>query len=437
MQQFIANTLQLKDKNIYFDGETVEEKMYKGRRSLFYHAQLSYIPERCPECGTKNKHYSIVKNGTRTSRLTLMHVSGLPAYLMLKKQRFFCKKCLSAFTAQTAIVDQDCFVSTRVKQHIADQATKIKSVKMIAEEHSVSWNTVHRVITQTAEKLKIRPVSSLPDHLSFDEFKSVNSVKFSMRFIYCDALTHRVVDVVANRQKDELLRYFQRFSLPVRKKVKTVTIDMYEPYIQLIPALFPNAATIFDRFHIVQALNRELNKCRVTAMNEYRYKDGRLYNKYKRYWKLPLKSETLLTSSKYAKFKLFDYLTNTQSIVDYLMSFNETLKETYTVVQNLRYALTNNQREHFTYVLNQAKIKPISRGLQRVLRTLRKHLRLVQNTFQYPHLTNGPIEGINNKIKVLKRTAFGYRNYTNFRNRILLMMRLYLPEKEKQTKQVA
>ena len=64
MQQFIANTLQLKDKNIYFDGETVEEKMYKGRRSLFYHAQLSYIPERCPECGTKNEHYSIVKNGT-------------------------------------------------------------------------------------------------------------------------------------------------------------------------------------------------------------------------------------------------------------------------------------------------------------------------------------------------------------------------------------
>ena len=44
MQQFIANTLQLKDKNIYFDGETVEEKMYKDRRSLFYHAQLSYIP---------------------------------------------------------------------------------------------------------------------------------------------------------------------------------------------------------------------------------------------------------------------------------------------------------------------------------------------------------------------------------------------------------
>lgn len=437
MQQFIAKILQLKDKNIRFDENPVEEKMYKGRTSLFYYAQLTYIPQACPECGVKNEAYSIVKNGTRTSRLTLLHTSGLPAYLVLKKQRFFCKECCSAFTAETDIVEQDCFISTRVKQHIADQATKIKSAKMIAEEHSVSWNTVHRVITHTAESLKIRSISSLPDHLSFDEFKSVNSVQFSMSFIYCDALTHRVVDIVPNRQKSELLSYFQRFSFLERKKVKTVTIDMYEPYIQLIPALFPKADIIFDKFHIVQALNRELNRCRVTVMNEYRYKNGRLYNKYKRYWKLPLLAENKLNSSIYYTFRLFDYLTNTRAIVDYLLSFDEKFRETYQVVQNLRYALNNNDWEYFEYVLNQAKIKPISKGLKRVLRTLRKHLKPVFNTFKYPHLTNGPIEGINNKIKVLKRTAFGYRNYNNFRNRILLMTRLYLPEKEKQTKQIA
>ncbi|PPJ44489.1 ISL3 family transposase, partial [Rhizobium sp. KAs_5_22] len=45
--------------------------------------------------------------------------------------------------------------------------------------------------------------------------------------------------------------------------------------------------------------------------------------------------------------------------------------------------------------------------------------------FAYPQLANGPIEGLNNKIKVLKRTAYGYRNYSHFKNRILLMMRLY------------
>ncbi|WP_392450424.1 transposase [Staphylococcus massiliensis] len=47
------------------------------------------------------------------------------------------------------------------------------------------------------------------------------------------------------------------------------------------------------------------------------------------------------------------------------------------------------------------------------------------NTLNHPMITNGPIEGINNKIKLLKRNAYGYRNYANFRDRILLMSRLY------------
>lgn len=45
---------------------------------------------------------------------------------------------------------------------------------------------------------------------------------------------------------------------------------MYLPYIELIRQLFPNASIIIDRFHIVQALNRELNRCRVQWMNQVR-----------------------------------------------------------------------------------------------------------------------------------------------------------------------
>ncbi len=54
---------------------------------------------------------------------------------------------------------------------------------------------------------------------------------------------------------------------------KTVTIDMYEPYVRLFRDLFPNAAIIFDRSHIVQHLNRELNKYRVQVMNTVIKKD--------------------------------------------------------------------------------------------------------------------------------------------------------------------
>ena len=52
---------------------------------------------------------------------------------------------------------------------------------------------------------------------------------------------------------------------------------MYTPYIELIRYLFPNAAIIIDRFHIIQALNRELNRCHVQWMNRVRHRDRRLY----------------------------------------------------------------------------------------------------------------------------------------------------------------
>ncbi|NJH65138.1 ISL3 family transposase, partial [Staphylococcus agnetis] len=63
------------------------------------------------------------------------------------------------------------------------------------------------------------------------------------------------------------------------------------------------------------------------------------------------------------------------------------------------------------------------------------YLPYISNTIQHPHLTNGPIEGINNKIKLIKRVAYGYRNFYNFKNRILIISRIFVSEHKKRTKQ--
>ncbi|MFV8006941.1 transposase, partial [Staphylococcus aureus] len=78
-------------------------------------------------------------------------------------------------------------------------------------------------------------------------------------------------------------KYFYRFSLKARKRVKTVSIDMHEGYMTLIKEMFPNAKIVIDRFHIVQLLNRALNGIRVAVMNELRTTNQPLYNKFKRY----------------------------------------------------------------------------------------------------------------------------------------------------------
>lgn len=60
--------------------------------------------------------------------------------------------------------------------------------------------------------------------------------------------------------------------------------------------------------------------------------------------------------------------------------------------------------------------------MRRVKRTLTKHRQEIIASF-YTQLTNGPIEGTNNKIKVIKRTAYGYRNFFHFRIRILISLK--------------
>ncbi|MBI5976083.1 transposase family protein, partial [Staphylococcus canis] len=85
-----------------------------------------------------------IKAGKKQSRITLPHISELPAYLILKKQRFYCKACNTYFTAQSSVVDKFCFISKNTKMAVLNKATDIRSEASIAQDCSVSPTTVAR-----------------------------------------------------------------------------------------------------------------------------------------------------------------------------------------------------------------------------------------------------------------------------------------------------
>ena len=398
MNNILEATLQIKDKNIIWDNN-VQEKI-KNRKSLFYSATYTHKPEFCAVCGCVSQNNNIVKNGTKTSRITLCSVSGIPAYLNLRKQRFLCRECGSSFTADTSrIVEKYCHISKRLKNEIKAKISETVSETYIAKETNVSIHTVRRIIDDTARLLTIKPLHDLPEHLCFDEFKSVKSSDSNMSFIICDSTTHKLVDVVRDRKSYSLKQYFYRFEPKTRLKVKTISIDMYLPYIQLIKEMFLNAKIIIDPFHIVQALNRELNRTRVRIMNQHRY-------------------------------KLFESFITTKGIVDYILENNSSLKNDYEVVHSLRECIQDRDYIEFKETIEAATQLDLSPGLKRVLKTLITYLPYIQNTCEHPTRTNGPIEGINNKIKVLKRNAYGFRNYYHFRNRIILITKMFGPKQK-------
>src|SRR5699024_10081029 len=135
----------------------------------FITAKLTYTPAYCECCGVKNEDYTIYKNGTKTSRITLPISGVYTTYLNLKKQRFYCKACNGTFSASTSIVRYYCSITDNTKAKILVKCTDAQSLTDIAKDCLVSTPTLQRVITTDAKKHH-KQYQSLPKHLSFDEF---------------------------------------------------------------------------------------------------------------------------------------------------------------------------------------------------------------------------------------------------------------------------
>nr|WP_225428775.1 transposase [Fructilactobacillus sanfranciscensis] len=96
-----------------------------------------------------------------------------------------------------------------------------------------------------------------------------------------------------------------------------------------------------------------------------------------------------------------------------LLSFDDNLSQAYRYYQDLILAVSHRDQGELNQLLSQ-KWTTLPWPLQKVQRTLRSHKLEIINSFKYQNYTNGPVEGTNNKIKVIKRTAYGFCNFFNF-----------------------
>ena len=421
----------IKDPNIILEDIPVEFEKLNQINHMIIQGKLTYTPRCCVNCGVLNQsHQDIIKNGTKVSTIKLTHINFQPLLLRLKKQRFLCKHCHQTFIAETTLVERHCFISTIIKQTIAMELREIQSMTLVAQHLSVSTSTVIRVLRQVAKPLASKHLY-LPQHLSIDEFKSVGAVSGAMSFLFIDAQNHRLMDVVEDRRKDHLIDYFLRYPKESRYSVKTVTMDMYSPYMAVVKTCFPNAQIVIDRFHIVQHLNRALNTHRIRVMNNLYSKRPRDYRKLKKQWKLLLKNDWELNVSDYRTHRLYDGLMTEKMMVDYLLSLDPQLRQVYMLVNHPRFALYQHDFEQFSTILEDTRQQILPRKIRTTVQTLVTHRVGISNACFYT-LSNGAIEGINNKIKTIKRSGFGYRNYTNLRARILVSFRLTINHFEPQ-----
>lgn len=419
MDNFIKNALGVKDPHLKLNENLPHDPIEEKDNCVVVHMLQTY-PINCPSCGQLMK-----KNGFKEVNYLAPSLHYKPTIWSIQKQKYICKSsdtCPQTITKLASVDDVNYrnHISTAVKQKIMMDLTLNKSQKDLAKELGVSDGTVRRVIDHLDETFKPN-YHWLPRHIAFDDFKSGRFAPSGMSMILMNIENKRTLDIINSRSNTYLRNYFLRYDLSARLAVRTVTVDLYTPYRSLIKKLFPNALIIADHFHIVAQAHRALNKIRIQVMN--RTGNGTPeWRALKHFWKLILTPANKLKYDNFCSRRNFGYAQLSDvEVIHRLLDLDAKLKDAYNYYQRLILIVHNHDQADLDNLLA-IKWTALPFTLQKVQRTLRNHKQEIINSFNYANYTNGPIEGTNNKIKVIKRTAYGFRNFFNFRIRILLSL---------------
>ena len=401
---FITNLLGIKDPNI-----TILDVLDAGTHKEIM-AKLDYPAPKCPLCQGEMAKYDFQKE----SKIPYLGCAGYKTLIRLKKRRFRCKVCRKSAVAETSLVKKNHQIATIVKQKIAQKLIEKVPMTAISESLSVSTSTVIRKLKEFEFKTDL---NYLPEHMRWDEY---SFKKGKMSFIAQDFDSRKIIAILDGRTQATIRNHFLCYSRQVRNSVKIITMDMFSPYYDIARKLFPSVKIVLDRFHIVQHLGRAMNRLRIQIMNQLDRKSHE-YKALKRYWKLIQQDSRKLSHKRFYRPTFRLHLTN-KEILEKLLSYSQELREYYELYQLLLFHFREKRAEHF-FGLIEERIACVNPFFQTVFKTFLKEKDKIINALELPY-SNAKLEATNNLIKVIKRNAFGFRNFDNFKTRILVALNI-------------
>lgn len=411
MENYLKLSLALKDPNLEIDPDFTEISTIEYRndiKTLVWHLKTS--PQlHCPVCG-----FVMSKNGFKLVQIKHDHTSDHLNILSIKKQKYICSNCRKTSLAPVLDVRPNDHIALCVKQAIASESTEAVSKKYIGQRYFVSANTVERASNSWFNANTPR-FTWLPQNIAFDDFKSGKFAHAAMSIVLVDIQKHRILDIIKDR--NNITNYFFQYSSEARSAVKTVTVDLFTPYRKAIHELFPNAVIIADRFHVVTQAYRALNIVRISVMKHFK-SDTREYRQLKKFHRLLLKDSNELdfTTPKKRNNYRYAYLTDSE-VVDHLLTLSNELRNAYDFYQDILFSLKQRDSQYLATVLTDKRTLPTQ--MLHARKTIKNAYDEILNSFDYG-FSNGPVEGINNKIKVINRISYGFQNFESFRKRILI-----------------
>jgi transposase len=365
----------------------------------------------CPRCRLESdklhqNHRHLVKD---------LPISGQPVYLQVNRRQFKCNNCRKPFSEELDFVASKRTYTKRLAENILEQL-KEGDILNVSRRNDVTEEEIQRMIEDIAEEITEPDLSKLK-RLGIDEIALVKGQKN-----YCAVLvnldTGKLIAILEKRTQEELKKTLTGWGKDVLEQIEEVSIDLWLPYKNLVKELMPSAEVVADRFHVMKQINQELDEQRRA---EKRAVEAQKNKKQKAEKEAKLE---VLKRSKYSLLKNEEDLTETQKIK------LEAIKENFPNLKKMQ-----ELKEEFRKIYETSKnptegLLSISEWLAKSSSVFTKSCQTIRNWFgeiiSYfeRRTTNGVVEGINNKLKLIKRRGYGFRNFQNFWVRSMLSWHL-------------
>jgi transposase len=354
----------------------------------------------CPRCGSqrfriKATKERVFKHGLWNHRLVL---------LRLKIPKFLCRQCGRYFVLIVPGILPKKRSTEQFRQEVFHLHQGGLTQVGLSRSHRISGSTVERWYHDfVAYRVKELEGRLCPIVMGIDEH--FFSRKDGYATTIADLKNHKVFDVVLGRSEESLKAYLKR--LNGRERVQVVVMDLSETYRSIVRKYFPNAMIVADRFHVVKLLNYQFLKVWGMLDPEGRKNRGLL--------SLVRRHETNLDPEQVPKLQSY---------------FNETpgLEPLYRFKQDLMQLLLKKHQKRveakdlipqLLWHLNELLESPWE-PLKTFGKTLKSWLEPIVRMWRFTK-NNGITEGLHTKMEMISRRAFGFRNFKNYRLRVIAL----------------
>lgn len=354
----------------------------------------------CPCCLKKRREI----NQSYNRKIRDLSITGKEVYLYLKVRQFYCPECDRHFTEGFGFVDPSRTMTKRYEEYVYNLC-KNSTIQKVSAQENIVWNSSDEIFRRYSKKeLEGQKSNNIARVIGMDEF-AVKKGHKNFATVIVDLERIQIIDIPDFREKDKLIDYFHSKGSEWCGNIEVFCSDMWDGFINTSEVVFPNAAIVADRFHFFRHLNKAVDNQRKHLRRVF--KDNEEFRHLK--WALLRNRDNLTSEEKKKLSEAFIIAPELKLIYDHKEELREIFEDD----------LTRKQAEVKINKWIESAKNLNNKYLNLFITTLNNWKDYVLNYF-ISRFTTSIIEGINNSIKAVKRMCFGFRNFENFKTRIML-----------------